>query len=362
MRGLLRVRATHRGDDDVSAWSCPVPWRHDELVALGHGSGGRLAWELFERVFRPAFTNEHIARADDKAVLAPIEGRIAVSTDAFVIDPLFFPGGDIGALAVHGTVNDLAVGGAVPLHLTAAFILEEGLPIAVLERIATSMATACRHVGIEVVAGDTKVVQRGKGDKVFIVTTGIGRVPTGVDLRPDRVAPGDLVIVSGPLGDHGIAILEARGELGIEVGLASDSAPLHELARRVLAAAPRTSFMRDPTRGGLASTLNEVARAANVGMSIDEAKLPIRDAVRGACELLGLDPLYVANEGKLVAFVPPDEARAVLLAMRQHPVGQDATVIGHVVDDHRGIVVAKTMVGGTRVVDMLDGEQLPRIC
>lgn len=341
---------------------CPVPWHEHEVVCLGHGSGGRLAWELFEQLFRPAFESPHLDVPDDAAVLPPIDGRIAVSTDAFVVDPLFFPGGDIGDLAVNGTVNDLVVGGAEPLHLTAAFVLEEGLALRDLHAIATSMARACRRAGVRLVAGDTKVVPRGKGDKVFIATTGIGRVAPGIDLAPDRPAPGHVVIVSGTVGDHGIAILDARGELGLRCGVQSDTAPLGAIARCILEHGPHTVFMRDPTRGGLASALNEVAVAARVGIAIDEARVPVRSPVRGACEVLGLDPLYVANEGKVVAFVDAAEADAVLSALREQPLGRDAAIIGRVVDDHPGIVVASTTVGGTRVVDLLDGEQLPRIC
>ena len=341
---------------------CPVPWHEHEVVCLGHGSGGRLAWELLEQLFKPALESTHLDVPADAAVLAPIDGRIAVTTDAFVVDPIFFPGGDIGDLAVNGTVNDLVVCGAEPLHLTAAFVLEEGLPLRDLQAIVSSMARACRRAGVRLVAGDTKVVPRGKGDKVFITTTGIGRVPARIDLAPDRPAPGHVVIVSGTLGDHGIAILDARGELGLRCGVVSDTAPLGAIARCVLEHGPRTVFMRDPTRGGLASTLNEVAVAANVGIAIDEIAIPVREAVRGACEVLGLDPLYIANEGKLVAFVHAEESTAVLEALRQQPLGRDAAIIGRVVADHPGIVVAATSVGGTRVVDLLDGEQLPRIC
>ena len=288
--------------------------------------------------------------------------RLAFTTDSFVVRPLFFPGGDIGTLAVHGTVNDLAVGGATPLFLSAAFILEEGLPLTDLQRIVASMRAACREAGVALVTGDTKVVDRGKGDGVFITTSGVGVVPEGRSLSIHAARPGDRILVSGTLGDHGIAIMSVREGIEFETALESDSAPLHGLAEAILEACPRTRCMRDPTRGGLSSALNELAAASRVGVELDEAAIPLQPEVRGACEMLGLDPLYVANEGKLIAVVPPQDAGRVLDAMRSHPLGKDAALVGTVVADHPGMVLLRSRVGGERVVTLLAGEQLPRIC
>jgi hydrogenase expression/formation protein HypE len=342
--------------------ACPVPQSRYEHVLLGHGSGGQLTADLIQRLFVPAFANDVLGALEDQATIQVKGGRIAFTTDAFVVRPLFFPGGDIGRLAVHGTVNDLAVGGARPLFLSAAFILEEGLPLTDLRRIVESMRSACREAGVALVTGDTKVVDRGKGDGVFITTSGIGLVPEGRALSIHAAQPGDRVLVSGTLGDHGIAIMSVREGLEFETVLESDTAPLHGLAEAILAACPRTRCMRDPTRGGLSSVLNELAVASGVGVELDEAALPLRPEVRGACEMLGLDPLYVANEGKLIAVVPPDDADGVLEAMRAHPLGRDAALIGTVVADHAGLVVLRSRVGGERVVTLLSGEQLPRIC
>ena len=366
--------------------SCPVPKSRYEQILLGHGSGGRLSAELMQTVFLPAFGNDVLAALEDQATLKfgmrnaecgittgtsdlqpafripHSELSLAFTTDSFVVRPLFFPGGDIGTLAVHGTVNDLAVGGAVPRYLAAAFILEEGLPLDDLRRIAASMRSACDAAGVTLVTGDTKVVDRGKGDGVFITTTGIGLVPDGRRLSIRNARPGDRVIVSGTLGDHGIAILSVREGLEFETVLESDTAPLHGLAEAVLAACPETRCMRDPTRGGLSSTLNELAAASGVGVELEETAIPLRPEVRGACEMLGLDPLYVANEGKLVAVVPPDAADRVLAAMRSHLFGRNAAVVGTVVAEHPGLVTLRSVVGGQRVVAMLSGEQLPRIC
>ncbi len=348
--------------------TCPLPRSTYDRILLGHGSGGLLTAELIERVFLPAFDNEVLAALEDQATvrLPRIDGgpapRIAVSTDSFVVRPLFFPGGDIGRLAVHGTINDLAVGGARPLYLTAAFILEEGLAIADLTRIVNSMRDACREAGVMLIAGDTKVVDRGKGDQVFISTTGVGIVPEGRTLSIRRARPGDVIVVSGTLGDHGIAIMSVREGIEFETVLVSDTAPLLGLVRTMLEACPGIRFMRDPTRGGLSSALNELARAANVGVVLDEAALPIRRDVRGACEMLGLDPLYVANEGKLIAVVPREDAHQLVDVMRADPLGRDAAIIGEVVAEHPGMVTLRSLVGGERVVTMLSGEQLPRIC
>ena len=329
---------------------------------LGHGSGGRLSAELLRDVFLPFFHSPILNRLDDQAVFEFRGARLAFTTDSFVVKPLFFRGGDIGSLAVHGTVNDLAMGGATPLYLSAGFILEEGLEIETLRRVAESMGRAADAIPVEIVTGDTKVVEKGSGDGVFINTTGIGLVPEGVHLSPSRVRPGDVVLLSGPIGDHGIAILAEREGIEFSTLLGSDSAPLHGLVAAMLAVSLDIRAMRDPTRGGLSSALNEIASRAGVGITIEESAIPVREEVRGACEMLGLDPLYVANEGKLVAFVAPHAAESVLAAMRRHPLGREAVLIGAVTDTHPGLVLLRTPFGTTRIVDMLPGDQLPRIC
>ncbi len=333
------------------------------LVDLSHGAGGRASAQLIDGIFRRAFDNPLLDRQDDQATFDVPAGRLAMTTDGYVISPLFFPGGDIGSLAVHGTVNDLAMAGAQPLHLAAGYILEEGLPLADLERIAQSMAWAAREAGVAIVTGDTKVVERGKADGVFITTTGVGAIPPGVTLSSDRARAGDQVILSGSLGDHGVAVMSRRRNLGFETQIVSDSAALNGLVAAMLAAAaPSLRLMRDPTRGGLASVLNEIAQRSGVGFLISEDAIPVKPQVAAACELLGLDPLYIANEGKLVAIVAPEGAAAVLAAMRAHPLGREAALIGAVVaDDHR-FVQMTTSFGGGRIVDWLAGEQLPRIC
>lgn len=344
--------------------TCPVPFSQYDRVLLGHGSGGRLSADLLHRLFLPAFGNEVLERLDDQAVCAfgPGGARLAFSTDSYVIQPIFFPGGDIGRLSVHGTVNDLAMAGATPLYLSAAFILEEGLPIADLGRIAASMGEACRESGVTLVTGDTKVVDRGKADQLFITTSGVGLVPAGRALTAMACRPGDRVLLSGTIGDHGIAIMSVREGLEFDTTLESDSAPLVDLTGAMLDACPSIRCMRDPTRGGVSSALHEIAAAAGVGITLDEAAVPVKPQVRGACEILGLDPLYVANEGKLLAIAPADRAEHLLAAMRAHPRGRDAAVIGAVTSAHPGMVVMRSLVGGTRVVTMLAGEQLPRIC
>jgi hydrogenase expression/formation protein HypE len=344
--------------------SCPVSKSQYDHVLLGHGSGGQLTNDLIRRLFVPVFDNAVLSALEDQATLDLPRStqRIAVTTDSFVVRPIFFPGGDIGKLAVHGTVNDLAVGGARPLWLTAAFILEEGLPLVDLQRIAASMRQACDEAGIALVTGDTKVVDRGKGDQIFITTTGVGIVPDGVSLSIRNARPGDRILVSGTMGDHGIAIMSVREGIEFETVLESDTAPLHDLARLMLETCPTIRCMRDPTRGGLASALNELAAASRVGVSIEETAIPVRPEVRGACEMLGLDPLYVANEGKLIAVVPDEKADTLLAAMRQHPRGRDAAIIGTVVANHISMVVLQSRIGGERIVTMLAGEQLPRIC
>lgn len=331
-------------------------------VDLSHGAGGRSMAHLVHELFQAAFDNPFLNQANDQAAFAVEAGRMVMSTDSYVISPLFFPGGDIGSLAVHGTINDVAMSGAVPLYLSAGFILEEGFPLADLARIVASMAAASREAGVPVITGDTKVVERGKADGVFINTAGIGRVPEGVEISGDRARPGDVVIVSGSIGDHGVAVMSQRENLGFGTELVSDSAALHGLVAAMVAACPGLHVLRDPTRGGVAATLNELAHQSGVGMVLEESALPIREAVRGACELLGLDPLYVANEGKLLAIAPEAEAPALLAAMQAHPLGREAAIIGRVIEDDHCFVQMTTSFGGTRVVDWLAGDQLPRIC
>lgn len=346
--------------------SCPIPIFEHKQIVLGHGSGGKLTADLIEKIFLPAFRNPVLEKLDDQAVLNIQGARLAFTTDSFVVTPIFFPGGDIGRLAVHGTVNDLAMSGARPLYLSAAFILEEGLAVDDLRRIVESMRTAAEDAGVQFVTGDTKVVNRGKGDQIFINTTGIGLIEDGIHISADRARPGDAILLSGYLGDHGMAILSKREGLEFEGAIESDCASLNGLVAAMLAAeAAEPDFvhcLRDPTRGGAATTLNEIAKHAGVGMRLNERAIPVRETVRGACELLGLDPLYVANEGKLLAIVRPDMADAVLQRMRAHPLGRDAAKIGEVVAEHPGMVLMTTGVGGTRVLDVMFGEQLPRIC
>lgn len=332
-------------------------------VDLSHGAGGRAMAQLIAEIFLPAFDNPWLAAGNDQAVFAPPSGRLAFTTDGYVVSPLFFPGGDIGSLAVHGTINDLAMAGARPLHLTASYIVEEGFALADLKRIADSMGEAARAAGVAIVAGDTKVVERGKADGLFISTAGVGVVPEGLELSGARATPGDVVLLSGTIGDHGVAIMSKRENLDFETAILSDSAPLHGLVATIVAAAgPGLRLMRDPTRGGLAATLNEIAHQSAVGLRIAEERVPVRPDVAAACELLGLDPLNVANEGKLVAVVAPDFADRALAAMRGHPLGENAAAIGVVVADDQRFVQMTTRFGGGRMVDWLAGEQLPRIC
>jgi hydrogenase expression/formation protein HypE len=348
---------------DIMAMQCPIPISNYPVVTLAHGGGGRLTQMLIERMFVPAFANPDLETMHDGAVLSFAAGRLAFSTDSFVISPLFFPGGDIGSLAVHGTVNDLAMCGARPRYLSAGFILEEGLPMETLWRVVQSMSAAARTVGVSIVTGDTKVVDRGKGDGIFINTAGIGVIPEGIQISPLRATPGDMVLVSGAIAVHGIAIMSVREGLEFETALQSDSAPLHEVVANLLEACGQAvHVLRDPTRGGVASALNEIAAQARAGLRLNEASIPVPPAVRGACEILGLDPLYVANEGKLLAIVEREAADVALAVLRSHPLGQDAAIIGEVVQEHQGKVTMRSRIGGTRVVDMLSGEQLPRIC
>ena len=331
-------------------------------VDMTHGSGGRAMVQLIDELFLRAFDNEWLRQQNDQASFTVPPGRMVMATDSHVVSPLFFPGGDIGCLSVHGTVNDVAMAGARPLYLAAGFVLEEGFPLADLKRIVESMADAAKAAGVPVVTGDTKVVEQGKGDGVFITTTGVGVVPEGVNISGDRARPGDRILVNGTLGDHGVAIMSLRENLSFETTIASDTAALHGLVAAMVAAVPDIHCLRDPTRGGLATTLNELARQAGCGMLIREQDIPVQRQVQAACEFLGLDPLYVANEGKLVAICAPYDAELLLAAMRAHPLGRDAAIIGEVIADPHGFVQMDTSFGGRRMVDWLTGEQLPRIC
>lgn len=347
--------------------SCPIPIYEHKQIVLGHGSGGKLTADLIDKVFLPAFRNPVLDKLDDQAVVTIGGTRLAFTTDSFVVTPIFFPGGDIGRLAVHGTVNDLAMSGARPLYLSAAFILEEGLPVDDLRRVVESMRAAAVDAGVQFVTGDTKVVDRGKGDQIFITTTGIGVIEPGINISADRARVGDAILLSGYLGDHGMAIMSQREGLEFEGAIESDCASLNGLVDAMLAtpSAAGKDFLhclRDPTRGGAATTLNEIAKRAGVGMLLREQAIPVRESVKGACEVLGLDPLYVANEGKLLAVVQADMAEAVLAQMRAHPLGRDGVIIGEVVAEHPGMVLMTTEIGGTRVLDVMFGEQLPRIC
>ncbi|HLH25782.1 MAG TPA: hydrogenase expression/formation protein HypE [Chloroflexota bacterium] len=349
-------------DVDLLQLACPVPATEPGKITLGHGSGGKLTADLVQQIFLPAFRNPLLEKLDDQAVFEVGGAHLAFTTDSFVVSPLFFPGGDIGHLAVNGTLNDLAMSGATPLYLACAFILEEGFAIDDLKRVVASMQEAAARAGVAIVTGDTKVVERGHGDGIFITTTGVGVVPAGVTISADRARPGDQVLVSGQIAQHGMAIMARREGLDFDVELASDTAALHGLVQAMLAAAPDVHVLRDPTRGGLASTLNEIAQRAGVGIVLEEESLPLQPEVEGLCEILGLDPLYVANEGKLIAIVPAADAAAALAAMRAHPLGAQAAVIGAVVAEPAGVVYLRTCVGGSRIVDVPAGEQLPRIC
>ncbi len=331
-------------------------------VDMSHGSGGRAMAQLIEQLFAAAFDNQWLAQRNDQALLPRPEGRIVMATAGHVVSPLFFPGGYIGCLWVLGTINEVGLAGARPLWLAAGFILEEGFPLADLKRIVDSMARAAREAGVPIVTGDTKVVEAGKGDGVFITTTGVGVVPPGIDISGDRARPGDRIIVSGTLGDHGMAVMSMRESLAFGTDLRSDTAALHGLVAAMVEAVPELRVLRDPTRGGLATTLNEIAAQSGAGMLIDEAAVPVQRQVAAACEFLGLDPLYVANEGKLVAIVPPEQAQPLLDVMRAHPLGVEAALIGEVITDPHHFVQMRTRFGGKRIVDWLAGDQLPRIC
>jgi hydrogenase expression/formation protein HypE len=342
--------------------ACPVPISDYKEIVLAHGSGGRLSQQLLQKIVFPQFANDLSASQHDGAVFSIGNERLAFSTDSYVVNPIFFPGGDIGKLAIHGTVNDLAMCGARPLYLSVGFILEEGLPMEDFWRIVRSMREAAAAAGVMLVTGDTKVVDRGKADRIFINTSGVGVIPPGVDIRPSRAQPGDVILLSGHIAVHGIAIMSVREGLEFETEIASDTAPLNGLVDTILAVCPDVHVLRDPTRGGVTSALTEIAQSADIGIHLDETSIPITEEVKGACEILGLDPLYVANEGKLLAIVPAGAADRVLTEMHRHPLGADAAIIGKVTADPPGAVLMKTRVGGTRIVDVLSGEQLPRIC
>ncbi len=342
--------------------ACPLPVTRYEQVILAHGGGGKLTQQLIDKIFFPAFKNKYLEQEHDGAII-PVRGdRLAMTTDSFVVNPLFFPGGNIGDLAVNGTVNDLACCGAIPKYLTAGFILEEGFPMADLQRIVNTMSSAARKAGVEIITGDTKVVEKGKGDGIYINTSGLGIVPDGIHISPTNVVPGDVVIVSGLIGEHGITILSTRDSLGFESELKSDTAPLNGLITNLLSVVPEVHLLRDPTRGGVSATLNEIARKAQVTIEIDETQLPISQPVWAACDLLGLDPLCVANEGIVLVFVPEPYAREAIRILQNDDLGKNAAVIGRVCEKSAGVVTLKTQYGGHRIVDVISGEQLPRIC
>lgn len=349
-------------DLDPDTWTCPVALRDTPTVVMGHGGGGAMSAELVEQLFLPGHGDAGTKELGDAAVVDLGAQRVALSTDAFVVRPMFFPGGSIGDLAVNGTVNDVAMAGARPVFLTIAYIVEEGTDLEVLGRIASAVGAAARRADVHVVSGDTKVVDRGSGDGVYVTTTGVGLVPRGVDVRPTRARPGDAVLVSGDLGLHGVAVMSCREGLEFATSVESDTAPLHGLVAAMVATGADLHVLRDPTRGGVAATVNEIARSSGVGVELEDAALPVPQAVRDACGLLGLDPLQVANEGKLLAFVAEEDAETVLDAMRAHPLGHGARRIGTCVSEHPRLVVSRTALGGSRVIGMPIGEQLPRIC
>ncbi len=350
-------------NDEISmGLNCPLPLDEYETIVLAHGGGGKLTHQLIERLFKKHFTNPALDLMHDGAMMNIDAGRIAMTTDAYVVSPMFFPGGNIGELAVNGTVNDLAMCGAQPKYLTASFIIEEGMKIAELESVVQSMAFAAKNAGVEIVTGDTKVVPRGKADKLFISTSGVGTIPDRRKIHPANIQAGDKVILSGTLGDHGMAVMSVREGLEFESEIQSDTCALNGLVEMMYAVSSQINFLRDPTRGGLASTLNEIASSAKKGIHLIEQAIPVNDNVRSACEILGFDPLYVANEGKLIAIVGSGDAEKILAAMQNHPHGRNASVIGEVTEDHAGLVILHTAIGGERVVDMISGEQLPRIC
>jgi hydrogenase expression/formation protein HypE len=348
--------------DFPEALSCPVPIMSHDSVQMAHGAGGKLSAELIDRIFLPRFSNLTLDKLEDQAVLENPAARLAFTTDTFVVDPIFFPGGDIGDLAINGTVNDVCMSGAVPKYLSVGFILEEGLDFETLHRIALSMESAAKQAGVTIVTGDTKVVNRGSCDKIFINTSGIGVLDPEINISASRLTAGDKIIISGSLADHGMAVMTSREGLSFQSTVHSDTAALNSLVADMLSASKDIHAMRDPTRGGLATSLNEFAKSSQKGIRLDEAAIPVKPDVRGACEVLGIDPLYVANEGKLVCVLPAEIADDMLAKMRAHELGQDAAIIGEVTEDHTGLVFMTTGLGATRIVDMPIGEQLPRIC
>lgn len=342
--------------------SCPIPISEYPIITMSHGSGGVLSHNLIQKMFMVAFGNEILSEGHDGAAFGVSEGRLAYTTDSFVVSPVFFPGGNIGDLAVNGTMNDLVCCGAKPLYLSAGFILEEGLPMEDLWKIVVSMRNAADRGGVKIITGDTKVVDRGKGDKIFINTSGIGTIPEEINISPRNSTPGDVIILSGRIGDHGVAVMSARSGLEFETTILSDTVALNGLADKIFRATTNIHVLRDPTRGGIATTLNELCRSASVGMVIEEEKIPVSEEVKGACEILGLDPLYIANEGKMIIILPEIEAERVVRAMRKDPAGREVSIIGRVTSEHPGIVRMTTTIGSSRIIDMLTGDQLPRIC
>lgn len=344
--------------------NCPIPLQHKQTIVMGHGSGGKMTQDLIRQVFHKHFTNPMLDAGNDFAIatLPDIPGRLSISTDAHIVSPLFFPGGDIGRIAVCGTVNDMSMSGARPLYLTASFILEEGLQVEMLERVVLSMQEAAEEAGILIIAGDTKVVEKGKGDGIFISTSGVGWLPDGREIGGNLAQAGDVVIISGTLGDHGIAVLAARGELGLETEIESDVAPLNHLITEILEVEPNVHVFRDPTRGGLATTLNEIAIQSSVGIRVYEEKIPIQESVQTASEMLGFDPLYIANEGKLIVIASPEKKDTILRKMKENKYAKNAAIIGEVISQHASRVILKTGIGTSRILDVMSGEMLPRIC
>jgi hydrogenase expression/formation protein HypE len=342
--------------------NCPIPLNEYDKVLLAHGGGGKLSDQLIHKMFFSHLDNPYLRKAHDGATLDLPPGRIAFSTDSYIVQPIFFPGGNIGELAINGTVNDLSCCGAKPLYLSLAFIIEEGFPMQDLWTIVQSIKNSADAAGVQIVTGDTKVVEKGKGDQIFINTSGIGIIPEGIDIAPVNCKAGDLIIINGNIAEHGIAVLSSRQGLQFETSIKSDTAPLNGLVEAILNVTKDIHVLRDPTRGGLASSLNEIAKTSNTGISLDERDIPINEEVKGACEILGFDPLYIANEGKILVFVPENESKKVLNAMRAHPYGKNSNIIGRVLDEHPRIVKIKTSIGTSRIVDMISGEQLPRIC
>ena len=360
----VRIIMMNQKDDmnQLQNFTCPIPKSEYDKILLAHGGGGSLSHQLISKMFLPQFDNELLNEQNDSAIFTVGTNTFAFTTDSYVVQPIFFPGGNIGDLAVNGTINDLAVSGAKPLYISAAFIIEEGLPIEDLWKIVLSMKEAAHKAGVQIVTGDTKVVEHGKGDKIFINTSGIGIVEEGIDISPKNCKDGDVIILNGSIADHGVAIMSAREGLTFETEIISDTAPLNDLIGSVLSVSKNVHVMRDPTRGGVASTLKEIALSAQVGIEIDQKEIPIKEEVKGACEILGLDPLYIANEGKVILFVAREDAEKVFLEMKNHPLGKESRIIGKVTKEHTGIVVMKTLIGSKRVVEMITGEQLPRIC